>query len=284
LSPEELRPVILHELGHLRRWDDWTNLAQRVVRALLFFHPAVWWIDSRLSLEREMACDDLVLSRTGNARAYAECLVALAEKAAARSGMALALAAVSRMRQTATRLARILEHNRLVETRLSRPAVAVVALVGSAALIALPRTPALIAFQSATSATSTSAMSVREAGTSMLRPASYRVEQGVPHVVPAMLRADDSARFAGKRRGQLHKKAAGQAANRNRTKSALLTQASMRASEQSSPTFLLVVETSDDFIGVSHVWTLCVWRVPYSPNSGSTARQRQQEEIVSKSI
>jgi len=80
LSAEELKVVLLHEFAHLRRWDDWTNLAQKMVRVIFFFHPAVWWIERRLSLEREMACDDLVLSETENPHAYAECLVALAEK------------------------------------------------------------------------------------------------------------------------------------------------------------------------------------------------------------
>jgi len=63
LSAEELHSVLLHELAHLRRWDDWTNLAQELVGALFFFHPAVWRIGSRLSLEREMACDYLPTTR-----------------------------------------------------------------------------------------------------------------------------------------------------------------------------------------------------------------------------
>ena len=68
LSPDELKVIVLHELAHLRRWDDWTNLAQKFVKAIFFFHPAVWWIDSRLALEREIACDDMVLEQTANAR------------------------------------------------------------------------------------------------------------------------------------------------------------------------------------------------------------------------
>src|SRR6202011_3024466 len=80
LSTTELQAILLHELAHLRRWDDWTNLVQKIVGALLFFHPAVWWIEQRLSLEREMACDDVVLAETVSPRGYAECLLSLAEK------------------------------------------------------------------------------------------------------------------------------------------------------------------------------------------------------------
>ena len=41
LSREDLKAVLLHELAHLQRWDDWTNLAQKVLKALFFFHPVV---------------------------------------------------------------------------------------------------------------------------------------------------------------------------------------------------------------------------------------------------
>ena len=34
LSPAELNHILLHELAHLRRWDDWTNLAQKIVKAV----------------------------------------------------------------------------------------------------------------------------------------------------------------------------------------------------------------------------------------------------------
>src|SRR5687768_1568715 len=62
LSLSELNQVYLHELAHLRRWDDWTNLAQQLLTAVLFFHPAVLWICRQLDLEREIAFDDWVIS------------------------------------------------------------------------------------------------------------------------------------------------------------------------------------------------------------------------------
>jgi beta-lactamase regulating signal transducer with metallopeptidase domain len=112
LSPSELRAVLLHELAHLKRWDDWTNLVQKLVQAALFFHPAVWWIENRLSLEREMACDDIVLAHTENPRAYAQCLLSIAEKSFMRRGFSLAQAVVNRMRQTSLRISQILDSKR----------------------------------------------------------------------------------------------------------------------------------------------------------------------------
>src|SRR6185312_8314401 len=91
LSAVELRAVLLHQLGHLSRFDDWTNLVQKLARAVLFFHPAVWWIDSKLCLEREIACDDLVVAQSGDSRSYAQCLISLAEKSMRHRSMALAV-------------------------------------------------------------------------------------------------------------------------------------------------------------------------------------------------
>jgi beta-lactamase regulating signal transducer with metallopeptidase domain len=112
LTSAELSQVVLHELAHLQRRDDWTNLAQRVVKALLWFHPAAWWIGNQLSLEREMACDEAVLASVASPNQYAQCLVLLAEKTLGRRCVALAQAAVNRARQTSLRLNNILRFDR----------------------------------------------------------------------------------------------------------------------------------------------------------------------------
>jgi beta-lactamase regulating signal transducer with metallopeptidase domain len=147
LPAAELNAVVLHELAHLRRWDDWTNLAQKVLSALLFFHPAVWWIDSRLTLEREMACDDLVLAETANPRAYAGCLIALAERGLLRRGLALAQAAVGRMRHTSLRVLHILDGNRPRSTTPWKPASAIVTTLAVGSLVMFSRMPSLVAFE-----------------------------------------------------------------------------------------------------------------------------------------
>ena len=41
-TPDEIEMVLLHELAHVRRWDNLVNLVQRIIESLLFFHPAVW--------------------------------------------------------------------------------------------------------------------------------------------------------------------------------------------------------------------------------------------------
>lgn len=147
LSASELNQILLHELAHLRRRDDWTNLIQQVVRALFFFHPAVWWIEKRIALEREMACDEAVLAETDSPRAYAECLANLAEKSFVRHSLALAQAALGRIRQTSQRIAEILDVNRpKASAGAWKPAVSLVAGFAIAFAVLGARAPRVVGF------------------------------------------------------------------------------------------------------------------------------------------
>ncbi len=146
LTAAELKQVVLHELTHLRRRDDWTNLAQKVVKALLFFHPLVWWVEQRISLEREMACDDAVLAQTTCPRDYAVCLTHVAEKSFARRQIALAQAAVDRMRQLSLRVARILDANRPKTDGLWKPALPLVATAAMVCVFSAGHSPQLVSF------------------------------------------------------------------------------------------------------------------------------------------
>ena len=76
-TTDELEMALLHELAHLRRHDNLTNLLQCVVEALLFFDPVTWWLSSWVRLERELCCDRLVVEKTGRSRAYATLLASL---------------------------------------------------------------------------------------------------------------------------------------------------------------------------------------------------------------
>src|SRR5208282_3593243 len=80
LTQGELDQIILHETEHLRRFDDWTNFSQKLCLVLFPLNPALWWIERRLSKEREMACDEAVIRITQAPRAYAACLASLAER------------------------------------------------------------------------------------------------------------------------------------------------------------------------------------------------------------
>ena len=81
LSADKLALILMHELAHVRRWDNLTRLLHRLVSAVLFFHPAVWLCGRMLRREAEQACDDLVVCATGHSEAYARGLAHVAERA-----------------------------------------------------------------------------------------------------------------------------------------------------------------------------------------------------------
>jgi len=191
LSAEELNRVLLHEVAHLQRWDDWTNLVQKTLRALFFFHPAVWWIDSTLALERESACDDLVLAQAPDARAYAECLISIAEKSRLGQAVALAVAAVGRVRQITVRLSRILDTNRAGGTGLSKATLGFTSVLGVMVLFACPRLPDLVEFQNASRLTPIADASVNDAGERIMRVnklSGALVGESTSGIVPVAMR------------------------------------------------------------------------------------------------
>ena len=75
LTKAQMDAIIAHEICHLRRRDNLTAAIHMVVEAFFWFHPAVWWIQTRLLEEREQACDEVVLRSGNQADIYAESIL-----------------------------------------------------------------------------------------------------------------------------------------------------------------------------------------------------------------
>jgi beta-lactamase regulating signal transducer with metallopeptidase domain len=108
LSAQELQQVVLHEMEHLRRGDDWTNLLQKIGLMLFPLNPVLFWAERRLCAERELACDDRVLQSSCTRKAYAMCLTRLAEDSVIRRKLSLALGAWDRRSELVSRVHRLL--------------------------------------------------------------------------------------------------------------------------------------------------------------------------------
>jgi beta-lactamase regulating signal transducer with metallopeptidase domain len=78
LDADELDRILIHEWAHVQRRDDVVYIPQVVVRAIAGWHPALWWLDRRLHVEREIACDEMTVAIAGSPKSYAECLLKLA--------------------------------------------------------------------------------------------------------------------------------------------------------------------------------------------------------------
>jgi beta-lactamase regulating signal transducer with metallopeptidase domain len=146
LNPFELEQVVRHEMEHLRRADDWTNLLQKAGLVLFPLNPVLLWVERRLCAERELACDDQVLRSSGR-KTYALCLTRLAEYSMLRRGLSLALGAWERQSELARRVHRILRQPN--EPTSERQAMVLTgALIAGvlAVAVALAHSPQLVSF------------------------------------------------------------------------------------------------------------------------------------------
>jgi beta-lactamase regulating signal transducer with metallopeptidase domain len=146
LTLAELEQIVLHEVGHLRRGDDWFNLLQKIGLVLVPLNPALLWIERRLCFERELACDDDVLRLTKAPKAYATCLTNLAEQRLGRRTAALSLGAWEQRSELARRVHSILRRSEgMGRTQLRVVmSVLILGLVGGAA--GLSRCPQFVSF------------------------------------------------------------------------------------------------------------------------------------------
>ena len=78
LTPDEVDRIVIHEWAHVQRRDDLLSLAHAIVRASTGWHPAVWWLERRMLIEREIACDEMTVRLTGCPKRYAACLTTIA--------------------------------------------------------------------------------------------------------------------------------------------------------------------------------------------------------------
>jgi beta-lactamase regulating signal transducer with metallopeptidase domain len=138
------RAVILHELAHVVRLDCLTQTLAEAAVALYWPHPGVWWTARRLRVERELACDDRVLSSGTEPREYAGHLLEIAHSLGRYRAPALAVG-VARPRQLEGRMVALLDatRNRRTPTANRRLialalAVAVVVPLSAATVVSVP--------------------------------------------------------------------------------------------------------------------------------------------------
>lgn len=147
LTPQELQQVVLHEMEHLRRGDDWTNLLQKIGLVLFPLNPVLLWVERRLCAERELACDDRVVRSSAGRKAYALCLTRLAEFSILRRSFSLVLGLWSRRPELVRRVHRILSQP--VRSMGRKPAMVATGSVLAGALacaVALAHMPQLVSF------------------------------------------------------------------------------------------------------------------------------------------
>jgi hypothetical protein len=111
-SDDKLQAVLVHELAHVKRHDWLLQVVAQAAEALYWFNPLVWYAARRMRIERERACDDLVLMHGSRASEYAAHLLDIARSMKARPFTPAAGLAVARKSQLSRRLLDVLDATR----------------------------------------------------------------------------------------------------------------------------------------------------------------------------
>jgi beta-lactamase regulating signal transducer with metallopeptidase domain len=115
LTPAQLESILLHELAHIRRFDYLLNIWISCVETMLYHNPFAWLLVRAVRRERELCCDDIVLSCRLDAVEYASALLSL-EKSRSLPALSMALASNGSKGQLLNRVRRMTS-----APRVSRP-------------------------------------------------------------------------------------------------------------------------------------------------------------------
>jgi TonB family protein len=133
--------AIAHERAHMQRRDWWWQSLARIIAAIFWFHPLVWFAAARLRHEAELAVDDAVLASGTEPARYAEQLLDVARRL--RHAPQIGAVAMVRRPELSHRIAAILDVTRARTLAGVRSRVSI-------ALVAFCAVPILSAFQSHT--------------------------------------------------------------------------------------------------------------------------------------
>ena len=146
IAESELDYVLIHELAHVARCDNWTNLMGRLASAVFVLHPVAAWVLHRIKREREIACDDWVVAATGSALQYAVTLARISEFCTTRRRELLATGMAHRSSSMSERIEILLRPRLHFSPGASLPRVSICVAAGLALLSLGVRTPGFIAF------------------------------------------------------------------------------------------------------------------------------------------
>ncbi|UCD52115.1 MAG: hypothetical protein JSW27_05645 [Phycisphaerales bacterium] len=135
------RQILTHEIGHVLRFDAAVNVFQILAQVVLWFHPAVWWMNHRIRVEREKCCDEMAIAQLrARPRDYGKAIVnaLMAEHHSRMTVSSLAIAGP--IQAIEERIKTIMRPNRRF---LRRPARSAALCILALALVAVPTTIAL---------------------------------------------------------------------------------------------------------------------------------------------
>jgi TonB family protein len=176
--PEIQRAVVAHELLHVKRRDWAWLIVEEIAVCLLWFHPASWWLASRIQCAREEVVDELAILLTGRRKTYVEALFAFADTTSV-----VPTAAFARRRHLLRRIAIVSREDVMSSRRIVATCATMALIVGLGSWYAVSAFP----LRSSDQATTPGSV---EAGTLELRARAVTPENPVPrrvHYEPAAI-------------------------------------------------------------------------------------------------
>lgn len=135
-SANRLRMVLLRELGHIKRFDWFTQMMAQLACAVHWFNPLAWMVGRRMQVERELACDDLVLRTGTTASDYAGELLYFADRLRGAAFLTMGAVPMARKSSLEQRVRGVLDVNRK-RTGLTKVVLVAAMLLGLGALVPL---------------------------------------------------------------------------------------------------------------------------------------------------
>jgi len=130
--------ILCHEIMHVRRRDWVFTVVEELVRAVFWFHPAIWWLLGEIGLAREQEVDRLAIGITKQREEYMDALLAIAGGA----GLDLAPAPLFlRKRHLKQRVVLILKEAQMSKTRLISALAAGLGILAAACWLAMGAFP-----------------------------------------------------------------------------------------------------------------------------------------------
>ena len=107
MSIKELKPLLFHELAHIKRFDNFCHLFECLILAIYWWNPIVHFIAARLAEERELACDDRAAIKCGDQVLFAKSLLRGAKQLVGQNNTVLGIAALRRESVLSKRIKRM---------------------------------------------------------------------------------------------------------------------------------------------------------------------------------